>query len=190
MKRKMTSLWPFFVMILLVAGCSSAPIFRDGKPIPGALVEAAELGKYSAVRQLLDAGVTPDEATKDGYTALMEASFWGYNSVVRLLIDRGANVNKAVPFYCFTALTIADSEGRTDTVKLLLEKGARIDQEERSGFTALTVALKNNERGTASLLLDKGASSDKAAVQLRRNASWDKSSEIGLDLLEYLLRGK
>jgi len=190
MKRKMTFVWALFAILLFVAGCASTPVLRDGKPIPGALEEAASEGRYSAVRQLLDAGASPEETNKDGYTALMGASFWGYNRVVLLLIERGADVNKTVPYYGFTALMISAGEGRTDTVELLLEKGASIDQESLGGFTALTEALKNNERSTARLLLEKGASSAKAAASLRRNASWDKTSVIGLELLENLSRGK
>ncbi|MFA6318065.1 MAG: ankyrin repeat domain-containing protein [Elusimicrobiota bacterium] len=173
---------------LAAAGCSSVPVTKDGKAVPGALSDAADAGKYGKVLKLLDLGADPNEVDKDGQTPLMQAAFWGHTKVARLLIERGARVDQAVPSFRFTALMKAAENGNTDTVRLLLEKGASIDAETMSGETALAFAAYDDQEATARFLLEKGASRDKAMAYLQKSAARIRNAARGLKMLQDMRR--
>lgn len=112
------------------------------------LVESAEKGDLPAVRQLLTAGVSPDEKLSGGLTALMMAAIQGQAEVVRLLIEHGANVH-AKNNRGMTALMYAAWNRHTEIVQLLLEHGARLDAKDRNGWTALQYARDKRLRSSS-----------------------------------------
>jgi uncharacterized protein len=60
--------------------------------VEGVTYERSTKENLEAVRMLLDLGLDPNAANKDGRTALMGAALKGRNDVVQLLVDRGAKL--------------------------------------------------------------------------------------------------
>jgi len=55
--------------------------------------ESIKKGRTDKVKQLLDAGMSPDIKDQSGSTALQRAAETGNRDIVRLLLDRGSDVN-------------------------------------------------------------------------------------------------
>jgi len=83
-------------------------------------------GDMSAIRNLLDEGMSPNLANKWGWTILILAAEEGNTALGELLISRGADVNlpTANTDQPITALESAIMSGRIRFAKLLLDKGA------------------------------------------------------------------
>ena len=60
--------------------------------VEGVTYERSAKDNVDAVRWLLDLGLDPNAANKDGRTALMGAALKGRSAVVQLLVDRGARL--------------------------------------------------------------------------------------------------
>ncbi len=99
-------------------------------PLPGvapqdvpAWAETVIFGTTADVKTLLDGGLDPNAATKEGTTALMMAA--PDAEKMKLLLDRGANVN-ARSQTKYTALMVAAQYGThsTPAIRLLLAHGA------------------------------------------------------------------
>jgi ankyrin repeat protein len=60
--------------------------------VEGVTYERSAEDNLAAVRLLLDIGLDPNHANREGRTALMGAALKGRNDVVQLLVDRGAKV--------------------------------------------------------------------------------------------------
>jgi len=85
-------------------------------------------GNLSEIRNLLDAGVSPNIEHPHGWTLLMLAAAEGNTAIGRLLIARGATVNNVTNMGTGqTALSLAVIEGHVRFLKLLLDHGADPD---------------------------------------------------------------
>jgi ankyrin repeat protein len=62
--------------------------------VEGVTYERSAAENLEAVRMLLDLGLDPNAANKDGRTPLMGAALKGRNEVVQLLVDRGAMLDQ------------------------------------------------------------------------------------------------
>jgi cytohesin len=62
--------------------------------VDGVTYERSPKENYEAVKMLLDLGVDPNAANREGRTALMGAALKGRNDVVQLLVDRGAKLTQ------------------------------------------------------------------------------------------------
>ena len=88
------------------------------------------------LKVLLDNGAKPNQASKNGCTALIQAARSGHSEAAKILLDNGADPNQADK-YSETALMLAAVDGHSETVKVLLDNGADPNQatEKRSdGF--------------------------------------------------------
>jgi ankyrin len=61
--------------------------------VEGVTYERSAQDNLDAVRMLLDLGLDPNHANKEGRTPLMGAALKGRNDVVRLLVERGASLD-------------------------------------------------------------------------------------------------
>ena len=61
--------------------------------VEGVTYERSVKENLEAVRLLLDLGLDPNHANKDGRTAIMGAAHKGRNDVIQLLVDRGAKLD-------------------------------------------------------------------------------------------------
>jgi ankyrin repeat protein len=61
--------------------------------VEGVTYERSTRENLEAVRMLLDLGIDPNAANRDGRTALMGAAHKGRNDVILLLLDRGARLD-------------------------------------------------------------------------------------------------
>jgi ankyrin repeat protein len=61
--------------------------------VEGVTYERSPKENLEAVRLLLDLGLDPNAANKDGRTPLMAAAHKGRNDVIQLLVDRGAKID-------------------------------------------------------------------------------------------------
>jgi ankyrin repeat protein len=88
------------------------------------LARAAEDGSLLQVRALLEAGVSPNATSDDGFSALMWAAARGHVEVVQVLLDHGAE-RDVLTTKGRTALDLAGQEGRGEVVALLQETADR-----------------------------------------------------------------
>ena len=120
--------------------------------LPWPIVEAAETGDVTTVREWLESGGDPNDRTSGGgTTALIEALAGpdeiseAHVDVARLLIARGANVNHADssngwgPLHCCTVYPERSWYG--PIIGLLLEAGANVHAKTLDGQTPLGVTL-------------------------------------------------
>lgn len=93
-----------------------------------ALALAAQLGRASVVRVLLDAGEDPDRYNPEGAhahaTPLHHAAYAGHTDVVELLVERGARLDLRDKIYSSTPLGWAEHAGHTTLASYLRERGA------------------------------------------------------------------
>ena len=95
------------------------------------------------VAQLLEAGASPDEGDRFGFTPLMLAARYGQKESMTKLLEAGASLE---------ATTL---DRATDINEALEVRQARI-----GGKTALYFAALGGDAGTVQLLLDRGAKAD------------------------------
>jgi type II secretory pathway predicted ATPase ExeA len=130
---------------------------RMGIPVTEqSLLRNVEEGNGRIVELLLTAGVSPNAADSQGWTALMLAARDNHPSVVRTLLTRRAVVN-AKNKMGETALMMAAIHNRPSVVRTLLYYGADINAKNNQGWTALTYAAWKGNRATVETLLDNGA---------------------------------
>ena len=140
-------------------------------PLPDALpanvepwVETVMFGSVADVRRLLDAGLSPNAATKAGGTTVLMAAAPDVEKM-RLLLDRGANVN-ARSQSRFTALMVAAQyQEAAAAIDLLLDRGAQVGPPAEGGapvFNANPFFLASYAGNAISLkrLRDAGAKID------------------------------
>src|SRR5258706_178671 len=97
------------------------------------VLQAAEKGDAATVAGLLDRGVDPNTADKDGNTLLMLATQAQSAPLVSLLLSRKAAVD-ARNAHGDTALMMAALAGSVDLARTLIASGAAVN---RPGWSAL-----------------------------------------------------
>lgn len=145
------ALW---ALVLLVA----APV--TGRSVPP-LVAAASAGDVAAVRSMLEAGASADEAEPDGTTALHWAARGELAEVVRLLLDAGAAPD-AANRYGVTPLLLASAHPSGGATRLLLEAGADANLANPEGQTPLMNAARGGSTASLATLLEHGAEVNRA----------------------------
>ena len=115
------------------------------------LMAAASFGHEELLALLINAGAKVDQATSDGWTALLWAICHGHTPIVRALLRAGANVNQATSDGT-TVLMWAVDRGDRSIVCELLDAGADCRLALESGDTALTIAMKQQHWGIVELL--------------------------------------
>ncbi|MBI4470624.1 MAG: ankyrin repeat domain-containing protein [Acidobacteria bacterium] len=136
----------------------------------GEWIRVALSGSAADLKNLLDAGMSPNAATAAGTTALMVAA--RDIEKVKLLLDRGADVNARAPTG-FTALMVASRHrGNSEVVRLLLKAGAKPNRNEgeavRYSASALFFAVTSGDLQSVRALLDTGARVDERMNLLGR----------------------
>jgi ankyrin repeat protein len=125
----------------------------EGEP---PLHAAAARGQGAVVEALLEAGLEPDQADRNGQTALMRAAAAGHDRVVASLLRLGATPDLA-DRESWTALMHAaahSSSGSVPAIRDLVRAGAGLDRRAGpDGKTPLMIAAeKGNELATDELL--------------------------------------
>lgn len=129
------------------------------------LVDAAGRGEFDRLRELLDQGVSPNAAYRDGYSALMAASQAGFHKTARLLLEHGADPNLSDAIGR-TPLTYAVRTGNVELTQLLLESGAdvtnRIDSSAYvfPGFGILHFAISGGSVDIVEMLANRNVEID------------------------------
>ena len=139
---------------------------------------AVEEGDQDLVKQLLDEGADPNEATNDGRTPLGAAAEQGKMKIVNYLLDSGALVDKG-DADGKTPLSWAAGHGHLEVVLVLFEMGADINKIDDIGRTALYLAARFGQEGVVGHLVAQGAQGG-PAVSL---ATYTKNHKT----LQYLL---
>ncbi|KAF7164517.1 hypothetical protein CNMCM6106_001035 [Aspergillus hiratsukae] len=148
---------------------------------------AAQEGRISIVRLLLQMETTVDDVDARGRTPLSRASENGHEVVAKLLIDKGADVN-VIDRNGRTPLSLASKNGHEAVAKLLIEKGADVNAIDNDGWTPLSRASWNGHEVVAKLLIDKGA--DVNASNKNRWTLFSLASKKGYKAVAKLLIDK
>ncbi len=123
------------------------------------LVEIAEQGNVSAVKQALDQGTDIEQRDKRMRTPLMAATHANQVEVARLLIDRGADVN-AQDSIEDSPYLYAGARGLQEILIMTLNHGADLKSLNRYGGTALIPASERGHVETVQTLIDAGVEVD------------------------------
>ena len=130
-----------------------------------ALLDSPEksLENTEVVRQLLNAGISPNVTGGKHHTALQAACYSGHLEIVNLLLERGADLhvsydqNDLLPLPQ-DALAKAIDSGHTVIVKRLLEKGANTNgYSAKTKVSALFRAIECANVDITRMLIDQGA---------------------------------
>ena len=127
--------------------------------------ERARLGDAEGLRTLIEAGLRPDRADRDGCTPLFHAAQNGHVEVIDLLVRHGAN-----PLHrCHTGATAlhvaATGASNARAVSRLLECGCDVDATFRKGQTPLHLAAAAGSVDIARVLLEHGADVNSRTVE-------------------------
>lgn len=120
-------------------------------------------GHLDAVRQLLDAGATPDQMGSWGDTLVETARDRGFEDIARLLDDAYRRITRVRPSETHTDHPIhaAAEAGDFERVRALLDADpSLVDRSDRSGGTPLHRTVIGRAPRVAALLLDRGADID------------------------------
>jgi len=122
------------------------------------VVDAAERGDATEVRELLRDGADVNASQGDGMTALHWAAENGDRELSEVLIYAGANVDAGTRIGGYAPLHIASRNGHAEIVKTLLAANADPNAiTSNSGVTALHLAAASHSSATVAVLLDAGA---------------------------------
>ena len=113
---------------------------------------AAQNGKSSEVKQLLQSGADINRFSSTHGTALAAAAKNGHLALVQQLLDNGANA-KARNGNFGTALHLAVAGGHEAVVSLLLKNGSYVDDRSGGKASALHQAVQNGHEAIVNLLL-------------------------------------
>ncbi len=163
---------------------AGSPDWNSRDSVSGAVLNAARENRWLQLREMLDAGVSPDTADERGVTPLMTAAFSGQASIISLLLQRGAQVYER-DSRGRSALCYAAASGQTDCLRLLLEavghSAGELPEENGSGIRSnllaspLFFALIGSRPDNMRLLLDWGMPSgpvDSEGITLLMAACW------------------
>lgn len=124
-----------------------------------ALMRAANLGHFEAVKVLIEKGANISIRSKGNETALsnaIQSSKKNKSQIIKYLIDHGADVNDTTS-YGDTSLIRACEDGEIELIKYLIAKGADINQKGSLGATPLHEAARNGHLEIVKLLIENGA---------------------------------
>ncbi len=125
-----------------------------------ALMWAVRGDDLAAVRALLRAGTSVDDANVNGVTALQLACANGNATLIEALLKAGADIEKP-DGAGETPLMTAVRSGEVAAVRLLLSRGANANaREPEYGQTALMLAARDDRSAIIPLLLHAGAQVD------------------------------
>ncbi len=116
------------------------------------------------VRQLLNAGATPNNVQLFSETPLHIAACMGYDNCICLLIDHGACLEVLMGSMKMTALHLAAQDGNNTSVCHLLTGGANIYARNARGQSALHLAALAQSSETVEELLKFGETKDQWKV--------------------------
>tara|TARA_B100000579_G_C22593386_1_gene739130 strand:- start:27 stop:815 length:789 start_codon:yes stop_codon:yes gene_type:complete len=119
------------------------------------LLEAAESGDISEVKNLLARGADVNATDKYGITALHWAAERGYEEIVKALVKAGADVN-AKESAGWTALHYAGLCGFADIVQALVIAGADVNATDNDGWTALQLAKSSDHKLSFKNAIEEG----------------------------------
>ena len=126
--------------LLKVRACTPRTQIEKSGASP--LYDAARMGTYEMVKNLVTYGADPNVATKAGLTPLHQAAARGNLDMVKDLVQAGADVN-AVAENGRTPIFYAAERGKASTVNFLLEKKAEINLADKDGLTPLHCAASS-----------------------------------------------
>jgi ankyrin repeat protein len=162
---------------LLEAGANPNHADKNGQ-FP--LHAAAEKGRATLVKLLLDKGAAINTVSKRGFTPLFAATPFSASSlrhkkVREMLFSRGANVNVGTLETGLNPFHYAVREGRADLMKEFLAHKANVNAPLLNGQTPLMIAMIEARVAAASFLLEHRA----------KPQTKDKSGKAALDYEKY-----
>jgi ankyrin repeat protein len=117
---------------------------------------AAQEGRISIIKLLLQTETTVDDVDAKGRTPLSRASENGHEAVAELLIGNGADVN-ARDNKGWTPLLHALENGHEAVAELVIGNGADVNAHDHTGRTPLLHASEKGYEAISKLLIDRGA---------------------------------
>ena len=126
--------------LLKVRACTPRTQIKKSGASP--LYDAARMGTYEMVKNLVTYGADPNVATVAGLTPLHQAAARGNLDMVKDLVQAGADVN-AIAENGRTPIFYAAERGKASTVNFLLEKKAEINLADKDGLTPLHCAASS-----------------------------------------------
>jgi len=123
------------------------------------LMRAVALGSFDDVQRAIDAGAALEAADWWHRTAFAIACLTGDVAKIQLLFDRGANADVAGRIA--PPLFYAIDGGHSAAVRWLLDAGADVNQMDDSGVTALMHAAEADNAPAVDLLVSAGADVDR-----------------------------
>ncbi len=140
--------------LLKVRACT--PRTQITKSGASPLYDAARIGTYETVKNLVTYGADPNVATKAGLTPLHQAAARGNLDMVKDLVQAGADVN-AIAENGRTPIFYAAERGKASTVNFLLEKKAEINLADKDGLTPLHCAASSGNVALVKFMVSKKA---------------------------------
>ncbi|AFY44000.1 ankyrin repeat domain-containing protein [Nostoc sp. PCC 7107] len=117
-----------------------------------AIKVAAHIGRFDAVKLLLNAGANPEQL---GWTELMHAIVFGSLEQVKFLLEQGADQNVRDCWHR-TPWLLSIQVGELPKAKLLLAAGANHNDVGNCGKTPLMYAIENNRLEVLQWLITEG----------------------------------
>ena len=127
---------------------------------------AAQEGRLSMVKALVQGRAELDEKDHKGFTPLLRSLDKEHEAVIKFLIDSGANIDGTNSFG-WSPLMEASRDGRETTARLLLERKANPNTRSVSNTTALMLASENGHEAIVRVLIEHGAEVNAQTVKGR-----------------------
>ena len=118
---------------------------------------AALQGDDALVQRCLDAHVSLESTSRDGWTPLLTAAFHGHLRVTQMLANARANL-EATSSFGRTPIMCAASGGHKEIVDVLRRLGADLKRADMTGATALTYAQLVGDEGIITSVAGKSKS--------------------------------
>lgn len=128
-------------------------------------LKAISEGKLAKVKEVIQAGVSPDGENPEAWTPLMVAVENEQLEIIDFLLGAGANINKPdqfgqTPLHIAVDLSIDtviqtngnQGEENTEIISYLIEKGANLNAKENRGKTPLDIAKSYQSQKVIRLL--------------------------------------
>lgn len=136
---------------------SSAGTVTGGKPTTKQLALAARDGKIEDIVHYIKLGISVNEITEFGGTALHQAAQYNETGAMEILIAAGANIDTTTSPGLYSSLHIACEKNKVEAVELLLQNNSNIEAKTQHGRTPLHIAAAAGSADCIRVLLTKGA---------------------------------